>query len=106
MLNDFIQSCSDLADPVLGTDSLVLDGGLTLTGVWSGVSTLVSGADGGPQVEADGSIIFKSDDAVTRQSVMNKKGTAKGSRFMVVSVDIGEAMTTVYLQHATQSLAT
>lgn len=101
-LDDFIQSGFDASADTIGQDSLALDSGVTLTGVWSGVSSAVESADGGPQIDADASIIFKSSGTLTRSALVNKKGTGKGQRFEVIHAEIGEALTTVFLKHATQ----
>lgn len=101
-LDDFIQSGFDGSADTIGQDSLALDGGVTLTGVWSGVSSAVPNEDGGLQVESDASIIFKSSASLTRSALVNKYGTGKSQRFQIVHAEIGEALTTVFLKHATQ----
>lgn len=93
--------CASVADPTIGEDTLVLDGpgGITLRGVWSPVNTSEQSADGGFQVEADATISVNSAAGINR-SLVKKTGTAKGERFRIVSVDVGEVFTTIFLRHA------
>jgi hypothetical protein len=98
----FLQSAAALADPVLGVDTLVLDNGVSFSGVWSGVASTVESADGGPMLDVDASICGTLGAGITRSQIIGKTGTAKDERFRVVNVDIGEAFTTIFLVHASQ----
>lgn len=102
LLDTFLQASAAIGDVIIGQDDLVLDNGLTFTGVWSGVSSTTQAEDGGPILDVDASLCGTLDAGVTRSQLIGKTGTAKGERFRVVNADIGEAFTTLFLVHASQ----
>ena len=101
-VDDFLRAAALIADPVLGEDTLTLDGGVTFTGVWSGVASSTQAEDGGPMLDVDASVCGTLGDGITRSQLIGKVGTAKGERFRVINADIGEAFTTLFLVHASQ----
>jgi hypothetical protein len=101
-VDSFLQAAGVLTDPILGEDTLVLDNGVSFTGVWSGVSSMTQAEDGGPMLDVDASICGTLGTGITRQQLIGKVGTAKGERFRVMNADIGEVFTTIFLVHASQ----
>jgi hypothetical protein len=100
-LDTFIVDCTAQADPVMGTDSITL-GTVTLTGVWSGLSKSTENEFGGMQQDVSASVCVPSAADVTL-SLIGKIGTVKGTSLKCINLDIGEALTTVFFDHASQT---
>jgi hypothetical protein len=101
-LDNFVLEGTTQGDPVMGTDTMTL-GTVTLTGVWSGLSQSTSGEMGGLQPEVSISVVVPSAAGVTL-ALVGKFGEVKSTRLQCINLDIGEALTTVFFQHATQSI--
>ena len=87
----------------MGTDTMVLNG-VTLTGVWSGLSQATASEFGGLQPDCSISVVVPSAANITLDLV-GKLGSVKGTRLQCINMDVGEALTTLFFQHATQSLS-
>ena len=100
-LDTFIIDGTTQGDPVMGTDTITL-GGVTVTGVWSGLSKSTENEDGGIQQDVSASVCVPSSAAITL-SLIGKIGTVKGTSLKCVNLDIGEALTTLFFDHASQT---
>lgn len=100
-LDTFIIDGTTQGDPVMGTDTITL-GGVTVTGVWSGLSKSTASEFGGMQQDVSASVCVPSSAAITL-SLIGKIGTVKGTSLMCMNMDIGEALTTLFFDHASQA---
>ena len=100
-LDTFIIDGTTQGDPVMGTDSITL-GTVTLTGVWSGLSGSNDTEFGGLQQDVSASVCVPSGATITL-SLIGKVGSVKGSSLRCINLDIGEALTTVFFEHATKA---
>lgn len=100
-LDTFIIDCTTQADPVMGTDTIVLNG-VTITGVWSGLSKSSENEFGGIQQDVSASVCVPSSDSITL-SLIGKIGTVKGTSLKCINLDIGEALTTLFFDHSSQT---
>lgn len=101
-LDTFILAGTSQGDPVMGTDTMTLNG-VVLTGVWSGLSQTTESEFGGAQPDCSISVSVPSADTITL-ALIGKSGTVKGTRLTCINLDIGEALTTLFFQHATQAV--
>lgn len=85
----------------MGTDTITLNG-VTITGVWSGLSGSNDNGFGGLQQDINLSVCVPSSASIT-MSLIGKIGTVKGKSMKCVNLDIGEALTTLFFDHASQT---
>ena len=100
-LDNFIIDGTTQGDPVMGTDSITL-GTVTMTGVWSGFSKSTDNEFGGMQQDVSASVCVPSASGITL-SLIGKIGTVKGIQLKCINLDIGEALTTLFFDHASQT---
>jgi len=100
-LDTFVIDCTAQADPVMGTDTITLNG-VVITGVWSGLSKSSENEFGGIQQDVSASVCVPSAAGITL-SLIGKIGTVKGTSLKCINLDIGEALTTLFFDHASQT---
>jgi len=101
-LDTFILTGTAQGDPVMGTDTITL-AGVAITGVWSGLSASTMQEPGALQADVSASVSVPSADTITL-SLVGKVGTVKGHALRCINLDIGEALTTLFFEHATSAV--
>ncbi len=102
-LDNFLAEARTQSNYVIGTESITLTGGITLSGVWSAVDTGGESAFGGEMQMASAALIVPAASNVNR-SLKGKRGTYNGNLLRVEKVDVGTNESTIYFVDETEAL--
>jgi hypothetical protein len=102
-LDNFMREGVTQTNYVMGTESITLTGGITLSGVWTSVMTGGESAFGGEMLMASTALIVPAAANVTR-NLKGKRGTYNGMSLRVERVDVGNVESTIYFTDETESL--
>jgi hypothetical protein len=103
ILDNFLSQARTQSNAVIGTESIVLTGNITISGVWSSVMINAESSFGGEQIMADSSVIVPSASNVNK-ALIGKRGTYAGMTLRVIKVDTGTNESTVYFENETKAL--